>query len=187
MRKLWFLATVLVVGIAALLPGAAALATQANNESATYEWHLEVPNVSQSGDGDTASVTGMGQFSVHPKTASGGGQFTLTDDGTTITGTYEAIDTISFHPYGCGVLLGEPIEPNLCGGVLKMRVVLTPDGGGPQMKGILRIICIIGDTPGQVGKSNLATEGIELRVPGVDSYNKQVSGMNVFVLVASEP
>jgi hypothetical protein len=186
MKKLWSLAAVLVVGIAALLPGAA-LATENNNESATYEWHLEVPNVSQSGDGDTASVTGSGEFSVHPKTASGGGQFTLTDDGTTISGTYEALDTISFQPYGCGVFLGEPIPPNLCGGALTLRVVLTPDGGGPQMKGILRIICIIGDPPGQVGKSNLATEGIELRVPGVDNYNKQVSGENVYVLVASEP
>lgn len=186
MRKLWVLATVLVVGIAALLPGAA-LATQANNESATYQWDLEAASVSQSGDGDTATVTGMGEFSVHPKTASGGGEFTLTDDGTTISGTYEAIDTISFQPYGCGVFLGEPIPPELCGGVLTLRVVLTPDGGGPQMNGILRIICIIGDPPGRVGQSNLATEGIELRVPGVDNYNKQVSGENVYVLVSSEP
>jgi hypothetical protein len=187
MRKLRFLATVLVVGVAALLLSGVALATENNNKSATYEWLMEEPNVSQSGDGDTASVTGEGEFSVHPKTASGGGEFTLTDDGTTITGTFEALDTISFHPYGCGVLLGEPIGPNECGGVLTLRVVLTPDGGGPQMKGILRIICIIGDPPGEVGKSNLATEGIELRVPGVDNYNKQVSGMNVFILEASEP
>ena len=186
MRKLWFLATVLIVGVAALLP-AVALATQANNQSATYQWHLEEPSVAQSGDGDTATVTGMGEFSVHPKTASGGGQFTLTDDGTTVSGTYEAVDTISFQPYGCGVLLGEPIGPNECGGVLKLRVVLTPDGGGPQMEGILRIICIIGDFAGQVDKSNLATEGIELRVPGIDNYNEQVSGANVYILESSEP
>ena len=187
MRKLWSLPAVLIVAVVAVLLSGAALATENNNESATYEWLLEEPNVSHSGDGDTASVTGEGEFSVHPKTASGGGRFTLTDDGTTISGTYEALDTISFQPYGCGVVLGQPIPPNFCGGALTLRVVLTPNGGGPQMKGILRIICIIGDPPGEVGKSNLATEGIELRVPGVDNYNKQVSGMNVYILEPSEP
>jgi hypothetical protein len=55
------------------------------------------------------------------------------------------------------------------------------------MTGILRIICIIGDTPGHPGENNNASEGIELVVPGVDNYSRQVEGMNVFIRTAGEP
>src|SRR6266516_1555205 len=34
--------------------------TAPNNESATYEWHLEVPNVAMAPNGDTVAVTGTG-------------------------------------------------------------------------------------------------------------------------------
>ena len=34
--------------------------TAPNNESATYEWHLEVPNVAMAPNGDTVAVTGNG-------------------------------------------------------------------------------------------------------------------------------
>jgi hypothetical protein len=181
MRNLRFLVAVCVLATVAGLP-ATALATESNNESATYEYLMEVPNVAMSADGDTVTVTGEGTFSVHPYTASGGGSFTLGDDGTTVSGTWTALDTIAFQPYGCGVVLGDPIRPDFCGGLLGLDVVLTPSSG-PQMSGTLWVICIIGDIPGQAFTSRNATEGIVLNVPGVDNYNKQVSGMNVYILM----
>jgi hypothetical protein len=171
------------LAVVALLPSAV-FATERNNTSATYEYHLEGPNAAQSADGDEVSFTGMGTFSVHPKSASGGGGFTLTEDGTTLSGTWSALDLVSFQPYGCGIVLGDPLPPDFCGGHLELQVVLTPTAG-PEMEGILTIVCVIGDIPGQVAKGTNATEGIRLVLPGVENYNQQVEGaMNIFILIA---
>jgi hypothetical protein len=179
MSALRILAIVVATAVLALST-VTAYATENNNESARYQYHVEVPNISESADGDRVTVmASTGTFSVHPKTASGGGTFTLTNDGTTLTGTWTALDTIAFQPYGCGVLFGDPIPPNFCGGKLQLRVLLT--AGGRQMEGMLTIVCIIGDVPGQYFVSRNATEGILLNVPGVENYNQQVSGMNVFI------
>ncbi len=102
--------------------------TAPNNESATYEWHLEVPNVAMAPNGDTVAVTGTGTFGVHPKSASGGGSFTHTfAGGGSLTGTYTVGGLVDFQPYGRGVVFGNPLPPDLCGGRLVLRVSLVPD------------------------------------------------------------
>ena len=142
-----------------------------------------MPNVARSADGDTVSVTGEGEFSVHPKSFVGEGTFTLTNDGSTVSGTWTAVELLAFQPYGCGVVLGNPLPPNFCGGFILGRIILTPSTG-PTMEGILRVVCIIGDVPGQYFVSKNATEGINLNVPGVENYNMQAGGMNVFIRTA---
>src|SRR5205823_14760228 len=39
----------------------------------------------------------------------------------------------------CGVVFGQPIPPNLCGGRVMMRVVLTPNGTTLQIPAILTV------------------------------------------------
>jgi hypothetical protein len=182
MRRRHLVAVAAAAALAAFVPGPA-VATENNNESARYQLHIEVPNVARSGDGDTVSITGMGEFGVHPKMFTGAGTFTLTNDGTTLSGTWTGIELLAFQPYGCGVVQGNPIPPNFCGGFMLGRVLLTPSTG-PTMTGILRVVCIIGDVPGQYFVSKNATEGITLDVPGVENYNEQVSGMNIFIRTA---
>jgi len=54
---------------------------------------------------ENIAVTGEGTFSVHAKSASGGGAFTFTGaDGTTFRGTWSVKGLIAFQPYGCGVI-----------------------------------------------------------------------------------
>ena len=179
MRSCRLFALLVGLAVAAFFPGRAA-ATDNNNESARYQLEIEVPNAAKSGDGDTVSITGEGEFSVHPKAFTGEGTFTLTNDGTTLSGTWTGVDLLAFQPYGCGVVAGNPIPPNFCGGFILTRVLLTPSAG-PTMTGIMRVVCIIGDVPGQYFVSKNATEGINLDVPGVENYNQQAGGMNVFI------
>ena len=174
-----FLVCVLAAAAAAYLPGSA-VATTNNNESARYMLHIEVPNVAKSADGDTISITGEGEFGVHPKLFTGEGEFTLTNDATTISGTWTGLDLLAFQPYGCGVVLGNPLPPNFCGGFILTRVLLTPSTG-PTMTAIMRVVCIIGDVPGRYFVSKNATEGVNVNIPGVENYNHQAGGMNVFI------
>src|SRR5438876_8152267 len=51
------------------------------------------------------------------------------------------------QPYGCGVVLGIPLPPNLCGGKLVLRVLLTNSSSGQQFDGVLWMFCIIGPNP----------------------------------------
>lgn len=173
-RSVLFL--VLACALLPVTPGAA-LATAPNNESATYEWHLEVPNVAMAPNGDTIAVTGTGTFGVHPNSASGGGSFTHTlAGGGTLTGTYTATGLIDFQPYGCGVVFGDPLPPDLCGGRLVLRVALVPDANPAlSFDGLLTIYCLIGTPPPS------AEEGIRLVVPGVLNFNDVVTGENVYV------
>jgi hypothetical protein len=178
MRRRVF-AVLVGLAVAALAPIQAS-ATDNNNESARYQLHIEVPNVARSADGDMVSVTGEGEFGVHPKMFTAEGMFTLTNDGTTVSGTWTGVELLAFQPYGCGIVMGDPIPPNLCGGFILARVLLTPSTGA-TMTGIMRVVCIIGDVPGEYFVSKNATEGVNLDVPGVDNYNEQAGGMNVFI------
>jgi hypothetical protein len=178
MKKVFLVCAVAAAAVV-VLPSAA-VATTNNNESARYQLHIEIPNVAKSADGDTVSITGEGAFGVHPKEFAAEGMFTLTNDGTTLSGTWTGVELLAFQPYGCGVVRGNPLPPNFCGGFILARVLLTPSTG-PTMMGILRAVCIIGDVPGQYFVSKNATEGINLDVPGVENYNDQAGGMNVFI------
>ena len=173
-RSVLFLA--IAAALLAFAPGSA-LATAPNNESATYEWHLEVPNVAMAPNGDTVAVTGTGTFSTHPKAATGGGSFTHTfAGGGTLTGTYTVTGLVDFQPYGCGVLFGDPIPPDLCGGRLVFDVTLVSDASPSlSLAGQLTIYCVIGAPPPS------AEEGIRLVVPGVLNFNDVVSGENVYI------
>jgi hypothetical protein len=164
------------VALVALAPGSA-LATAPNNESATYVWDLEAPNVAMAPNGDTVAVTGTGTFSTKPTAATGGGTFTHTlAGGETITGTYTVTELVDFQPYGCGVVFGTPLPADLCGGRLVFRVVLVPHANPSlTLDGLLTIYCLIGAPPAS------AEEGIRLVVPGLLNFNQVVSGENVYI------
>jgi hypothetical protein len=176
----------LASGVFLALPSAGA--ADPNNDSGTWDLHIEVPNVSEAPNGDRVAITGTGEFSVHPKSVEAEGEFIHTDsEGTVlITGTWEAVQLISFEFYGCGVVesLGVTLPPNFCGGVLKMRVLLTVETpaslAGAQVEGILTIFCIVGPQA-PTSHDELSEEGISLVVPGVLNFNKIVSGMNIYI------
>jgi hypothetical protein len=140
-------------------------------------------DVGRASNGDHVVVSGEGTFSVHPKSVSASGAFTHLDpEGNVVGGgTWTATHLLSLNFYGCrfipalGVDLG---DDNLCGGALKLRVVLdTPIG---QFPGILTVFCIIG--PKAPSSHNTPPgEGVTLNVPGVINFNHTVHGDNVFV------
>jgi hypothetical protein len=159
-----------------LAPGSAG--ADPNNAAGTWELHLEVPNVSMASSGDTLAITGMGVFSVHPKSVTASGAFTHTlVGGGTLTGTWTATDLLSFEFYGCGVIesLGATLPPDFCGGVLKMRVVFRPDGTSLAIPGIITIYCIVGPQAAS-SHDEPSEEGMSAVVPGIDNFNKIVSG-----------
>jgi len=150
-------------------------ASEPNNASNSYMFFMEEPNVAQDSAGDTLAVTGEGSFSVHAKSASGGGDFTFTSaDGSTFSGTWSVNGLVSFQPYGCGMVFGTPLPPDLCGGRLALDVTATTPFG--PRRALLTIFCVIGTPPPSV------EEGINAAIPGVGDFNRQTGGMNVYVL-----
>ncbi len=109
-----------------------------SSQTQTYELHMEQPQVSQAANGEMVSITGSGVFSVNPKTVSATGTFTSQSSG---NGTWVATQLLDFQPYGCGIIFGTPIPPNLCGGKLMLRVVLTDSTSGQQFDGVLWVLC----------------------------------------------
>jgi hypothetical protein len=177
----------LILALAALLavtPGS--VLADPNNESATFELEIEVPNVAEAPNGDQVAITGGGVFGVHPKSVTASGSFTHTDrdDNVLATGAWQATALRSFEFYGCGVLtFTDPdtvLPPDFCGGALKLAVTLTPDGTTLALPGTLTIFCIIGpQTPAT--HADPSGEGVTLVVDDVLNFNKIVSGMNVYI------
>jgi hypothetical protein len=158
----------------ALLAPAAAVASSGTQ---TYELHLEEPNMAMAPNGDTVALTGEGEFSVNPKSVEASGEFTHTfAAGGSVTGTWTATELLEYQSYGCGVVFGDPIPANFCGGAAKLRVTLTV--GTTSLPGILTVFCVIGPNP-----PNSASEGITLVVPGVVNFNQVLGGDNVYVRV----
>jgi hypothetical protein len=161
-----------------VLPGTA------SGDSATHTFLLEMeaPNVAQAPNGDRVAITGEGEFQVHPKGVEAEGGFTHSDAAGTVlvTGTWRATKLITYQSYGCGVVMGQEIPPNLCGGKLKMRVVLTPDDTDLQIPAILTVFCIIGPNPPN-NHDDPSGEGVTLVVPGIINFNKVVTGDNVYI------
>jgi hypothetical protein len=184
MKRRSALLALAAAGLLSVAPGPAS--ADPNNAGGTWQLHIEVPNVAMASNGDTLGITGMGVFSTHPKTVTAAGSFTHNvAGGDTLTGTWTATDLLSFEFYGCGVVpaIGVTLPPNLCGGALKMRVVLTPEGTSLSIPGKITVFCVIGpqappthDNPTEPGE-----EGMTALVPGVANFNKIVSGMNVYV------
>jgi len=134
------------------------------------------PDVAMAPNGDTVELTGSGTFSIHPKSATGGGTFTHKDPQGNVrgNGTWTALELLSFHSFGSAAAQGLP--PELEGGKALLRVHLTPAAGGAGFDAILRITCTLGD---KVPASSM--EGFRLDVPGVINFNKEVSGFTVFI------
>ena len=95
--------------------------------------------------------------------------------GASGSGTWVATQLLSFQPYGCGVIFGDPLPPNLCGGKVMLRVLLTDSTSGQQFEGVLWVFCQIGNPPPS------AEEGARLDIIGVNNFNRTISGMNVYV------
>jgi hypothetical protein len=173
MKRRFTLLSLVAVALAIMWPATSG-ATAPNNESNTYAFFMEVPNSAQDAAGDTLAVTGDGSFGVHPKSASGGGAYTFTAaDGTTFSGTWTVDRLVAFQPYGCGVIFGTPIPPDLCGGRVVLDVTATTPFG-PQ-SGQLTIYCEIGSPPPST------EEGITAVIPSVGSFSRQTGGGNVYV------
>jgi hypothetical protein len=137
--------------------------------------------VSAAANGDTVTIDAAGSFRVAGHKASGGGTFVhKAANGTVLaTGTFEVERLASFHPFGCGVAEGQPLPPNFCGGrvVMPVEIVAHPASGGTvELDGVLTITCLVGDRvpPG-------AEEVDELNIPGVNDFDRPVSGENLFV------
>jgi hypothetical protein len=172
--------------VAAVLVVVPATAT-ADNATHTYELHMEAPNFGVAATGDRIAVDGMADFSVHPKSVSGGGTFTHTSSTGTIVGagTWTPTELLDYQSYGCGIVHFPPEEggdvilpPNFCGGKVKMAVTLTTPLG--VLPAIMTVICIIGPNPPNSAFST-HSEGVQLDVPGVVNFNHSAGGDNVII------
>src|SRR6266487_7091281 len=138
MRRLILLALAFTAA-AVLVP------TVAVADSATHSYLLEMgePNLGVAANGDQVAITGGGEFSVNPNAVGAAGGFTHTDSSGNVlaTGTWTATGLINYQSYGCGVVFGTTIPPDFCGGAVKMRVTLTPDGTSLQLPGTMTVFC----------------------------------------------
>lgn len=176
-------ALTLLAAAALLAIGPAPAGADPNNESGTWELHLEVPNVAQAPNGETLSITGMGVFSIHPKSVTATGAFTHTVPGVgSFSGTWTATDLLSFEFYGCGVVesLGVTLPPDFCGGALKLRAVFAPTGTSLLIPGAITIFCIVGPQAPS-SHDDPSEEGMTAVVPGIANFNTIVSGMNIYI------
>ncbi len=79
---------------------------------------------------------------------------------------------VDFQPYGRGVVFGNPLPPDLCGGRLVLRVSLVPDAN-PS----LSLDDLLPDRRTAAERRG----GIRLVVPGVVNFNDVVTGENVYI------
>jgi len=170
--------------LAASLSGASGAAGATSK--AAYSWHVADEllqenagsppwAIAEADNGDRVLVRGTGAMDGAGKTASGGGVFEhRRADGTLVgSGTFTANRLLSFQFYGC-----EPFaETQICGGLAKLDVTLTPDANPSlHVAGTLWIDCLIGDFPPN------RQEGIRLNVKDALNFNKTVhSGFTVFI------
>lgn len=165
----------LAVSLAASLPASAASATQ------TFILALEVPNTAVAPNGDTVALTGEGEFSVFPNSVEAEGEFVHSNSAGTVLaiGTWSATSLLSYQSYGCGVLFGDPIAPEFCGGKVSMTVLFTPTGTALQIPAMLTVFCVIGDhVPGN------AEEGVRLNVQDIINFTHATGGDNVYIRIA---
>jgi hypothetical protein len=175
----------LIVAVAALLALVASPA-QAGNTRGTFLLVMEAPNFGRAPNGDRVEVTGGGSFSLHPKSVTASGEFTHRDPAGNVLGggTWTATELLSFSFYGCrfipalGVDLG---DDDLCGGAVKLRVVLdTPAGAFP---GILTVFCIVGPNA-PTSHNDPSEEGVTLDIVGHINFNHADTGENIWVRVS---
>src|SRR6266498_3194067 len=171
------LASVLALAVG-LLISAPALAA---SETQTFMLELDVPNTAVAPNGDTVAITGEGEFSVFPNSIEAEGGFVHSNSAGTplASGTWTATSLLSYQSYGCGVLFGEPIPSEFCGGKVVMAVSLTPTGTTLEIPAMLTVFCVIGDhVPGS------AEEGVRLNVANIVNFNDVTGGDNVYIRIA---
>jgi len=173
-----------LAGALALAPGGALAGTGTQ----TFLLVAEAPNVGVAANGETIEITCVagehvcGTFAVHPKSIEASGEFAhfLADGSLFASGTWTATELISYQSYGCGEVLGDPLPPELCGGVVKFAATFsTPIG---ELDGIITVFCIVGpkaasshdDPPG---------EGVTVVVPGIINFNHTGGGENVYIQI----
>jgi hypothetical protein len=171
------------------------------NVAVTYGVTMNMPNGASAPSGDrvrvqcTFGLGGCGTFTTKDKAVAMSGTFVHTDSGGTVVaaGTWVATELISFDAYGCGLVDfdgpgGAPpvvIPPFICGGALKVRVLLT--AGSQELDGILTVFCIVGENPPN-SHDELSEEGITLNIPGVVNFNHvDFVGTNNFVQLTPAP
>jgi hypothetical protein len=169
-------------GALGLVPGGALA------DSATHSYLLvaEAANVGVAANGETIHIScpqdeGVcGTFSVHPKSIEASGEFEhfLADGSLFATGTWTATELISFQPYGCGEVLGDPIPPDLCGGAVTFAASFsTPIG---ELDGIITVFCIVGPKA-PASHDDPAGEGVTVVVPGIINFNHVGGGENIYI------
>jgi hypothetical protein len=177
MRRLLVLVTLALVSLPLAAPAA-----HAGSTSGTFQL-IAGGDFGRASNGDEVMITGEGKFSILPRSISASGDFThFAPDGTVRGfGTWTATQLLSLNFYGCryipalGVDLG---DDNLCGGALKMAVVLdTPIGEFPA---ILTIFCIVGPKA-PASHSTEEGEGVTLNVPGVVNFSHTAEGNNIYI------
>jgi hypothetical protein len=179
-------ALIIMLVVAFSLAGAMAASADSGSRTLTYLIGTDFlcglnpsacPAIAMAENGDTVEITGAGEFSIHPKSATGGGSFVHKDpDGNVLGGgSWAAVELLSFHSYGSGAVQGFP--PNFEGGKILLRVQLDPgDPGGPVFDAIMRVTCLLGD---KIPAG--AEEGVRLNVQGLINFNEEVSGLTVFI------
>jgi hypothetical protein len=171
----------LVLLVAALTAAVVLVPTVASADSAahTYRLVMEGPNLGVAANGEQIAVTGEGEFSVNPNAVDASGGFTHTDSVGNVmaTGTWTATGLLDYQSYGCGVVFGTTIPPNFCGGAVRMSVTLTPTGTSLQIPGTLTVFCVIG-THVPLSVLGPLTEGVTLKVPGIQNFNHSAGGDN---------
>jgi hypothetical protein len=196
------LATFLVTaGVLAALAAPVSMGGEGNgtgNVAVTYGVTMNTPNGAKSPSGDRVTVQctfglgGCGTFTTKDNAVNMSGTFVHTNSAGTVvgSGTWVATQLISYTEYGCGGVDfdgpgGAPpvsIPPFICGGALKIGVLLT--AGTQQMEGILTVFCIVGENPPN-SHDELAEEGVTLSIPGVINFNQvDFVGTNNFVKAA---
>ncbi len=183
MRKLWKTLVLGLLGLLSLvlpLGSVAAAATPASFHFLAGTGLIckppisaPCPDISMADNGDTVTLTAQGTLSVFAKSVDGSGTFVhKASDGTVkATGTWTAIQLLSFISYGSS----PGLPSNFVGGKALMLVQLSV-GGNPVHTGVLTIICELGNPPDGLH------EGIKLVVQGTPfNFNKQVSGATVFM------
>jgi hypothetical protein len=166
----------------ALMPGVAA----ADSATETFLLVAEAPNVGVAANGETITITCeggehvCGTFSAHPKSIEASGEFAhfLADGSLFASGTWMATELISFQSYGCGEVLGDPIPPEFCGGVVRFAASFgTPIG---ELDGIITVFCIVGPKA-PASHDDPSGEGVTVVVPGIINFNHTGGGENVFI------
>jgi hypothetical protein len=178
--KRWIAPMLVAVAAFAAMPAA-----QAAHSPDTFLLIAEEENIGTAANGDYVAVTvdEDAWFDASPKAVSATGEFTHFDaDGNVQgAGTWTATSLISYSFYGCRFIPALDVDlgdDNLCGGAVKMAVVLdTPIGRFP---GMLTVFCIVG--PKAPSSHNTPSgEGVTLNVPGIVNFNHTGGGDNIYI------